>query len=83
MRVWYLVYDCGDGSSTVNFFRTVDAADKACDDSLPDWDEGYNGNEGAPSFFDVESSHLIGEDPFFKPAWGTNFFEEDGEDGTI
>jgi hypothetical protein len=50
LKIWYLVADNSDGSSSVDFFRTEEDAKQAYEG----WgDEIYNCNETGPESFEV------------------------------
>jgi hypothetical protein len=51
MKIWYLVANNGDGSCSVDFFRTEEAANSAL--ALEGELETYNCNEGTASSFEV------------------------------
>lgn len=51
MKVWYLVANNGDGSSSVHFFQDQATAQALCDDESKL--ETYGGNEGGPNSFDI------------------------------
>lgn len=49
MKIWYLVANNGDGSSSVHFFTEQATAQAVCHDNL----ETYNCNEGGPQSFEI------------------------------
>lgn len=51
MKIWYLVANNGDGSSSVHFFTEQATAQALCDDESKL--ETYGGNEGGPQSFEI------------------------------
>jgi hypothetical protein len=47
--IYGLINDCGDGSSSIHWYRNKEAVDAVLDEDSPDWDESYNQNEGTPA----------------------------------